>query len=142
MSKRIGIAIVAIIAVGAFASTASATNARLNAMGAGSIAGATKSFTVLDERNIFALPAELVKYGSWTGLELLEACIQAHQSYCCLCFALWRLQALFHALPPSLPLRSFFSRLAMIYFRARLGHFPADYCLCPHFSAAMSCDVG
>ena len=48
-----------------FAGTAFATQSRINSMG-----GGVKQITVLDERNIFALPAELVKWGTWTGLEI------------------------------------------------------------------------
>ncbi len=47
------------------ATPAAATQSRINSMG-----GGVKQFTVLDDRNIFVLPAELVKWGTWTGLEI------------------------------------------------------------------------
>ena len=47
------------------AGTASATQARINSVG-----GGVKQYTFLDERNIFTLPAELVKYGAWADVEM------------------------------------------------------------------------
>jgi hypothetical protein len=52
------------------AGSAYASQSRLNSMGAGSIGGAVKNFTIEDERNIFMLPAELVKYMRKTGMEI------------------------------------------------------------------------
>ncbi len=64
MNKRLLTTVVAVAAV-CVASGATATQSRINAMGSG-----VKNFTVLDERNIFHLPAELVKYGTWAGIEI------------------------------------------------------------------------
>lgn len=47
------------------AASATATESRIQSLG-----GGVKEFTVLDDRNIFALPAELVKYGTWTAIEI------------------------------------------------------------------------
>ena len=70
MSKRLTTIVLAVFGVALCATTASATQSRLNALGAGSLAGAAKNITILDDRNVFALPAELVKYGNWAGLEI------------------------------------------------------------------------
>ena len=64
MRKRLLTTAVAALAI-CIASGASATQSRLNSMG-----GGIKNITVLDERNIFQLPAELVKWGTWTGIEI------------------------------------------------------------------------
>lgn len=56
---------VALLAVLLCAGAAGATTTRINSMG-----GGLKTLTVLDDRNIFLLPAELVKYGNWSALEL------------------------------------------------------------------------
>lgn len=50
------------------AGTASATRTRINSMG-----GGIKQLTVLDDSNIFYLPAELVKYGTWAAIEIGSA---------------------------------------------------------------------
>ena len=70
MSKRLTTIVLAVFSVALFATTASATQSRLNALGAGAGAGVSKNITILDDRNIFLLPAELVKYGNWAGLEI------------------------------------------------------------------------
>lgn len=53
-----------LLAAIATAGTASATQSRINSVG-----GGVKQFTFLDDRNIFTLPAELVKYGTWAAIE-------------------------------------------------------------------------
>lgn len=44
---------------------AAATGSRISSMG-----GGVKNVTVLDDRNIFVLPSELVKYGTWAAIEI------------------------------------------------------------------------
>ena len=56
---------IAAVALLMTAGTASATKSRINSMG-----GGIKELTVLDDRNIFQLPAELVKWGTWAGIEI------------------------------------------------------------------------
>ncbi len=65
MSKRLMTAALTAVAVLAVAGPASATQSRINSVG-----GGVKQFTFLDDRNIFDLPAELVKYGTWTAIEI------------------------------------------------------------------------
>ena len=65
MKKHLLNIAVASLALGLLATPAFATQSRINSMG-----GGVKQITVLDERNIFALPAELVKWGTWAGLEI------------------------------------------------------------------------
>ncbi len=65
MTKRlISIAAAAAMIFGAVG-TASATQSRIRSMG-----GGIKQLTVLDETNIFFLPAEIVKYGTWAAIEM------------------------------------------------------------------------
>lgn len=64
MSKRLlTTALTAVLTCAAV--SASATESRIQSLG-----GGEKQFTVLDDRNIFHLPAELVKYGTWTAIEI------------------------------------------------------------------------
>lgn len=64
MARRI-MFVAAVLLAFFVAATANATNSRINSFG-----GGTKAFTVMDDRNIFFLPAELVHYGNWAALEL------------------------------------------------------------------------
>lgn len=65
MSKRlITVAAAAAMIFGAVG-TAGATQSRIRSMG-----GGIKQLTVLDETNIFFLPAEIVKYGTWAAIEM------------------------------------------------------------------------
>ncbi len=64
--------LMALAALGvAIASTASATESRLRSIsgGAAGLRSSYKNVTFLDDRNIFVLPAELVKYGEWAAVE-------------------------------------------------------------------------
>lgn len=63
-----GLVMAGAAAVLGLAGTASATQSRINSVG-----GDIKNFTFLDERNIFHLPAELVKYGGWAGIQTADA---------------------------------------------------------------------
>lgn len=62
-----GLVMAGAAAVLGLAGTASATQSRINSVG-----GDIKKFTFLDERNIFHLPAELVKYGGWAGIQTAD----------------------------------------------------------------------
>jgi hypothetical protein len=64
MRRRIMI-VAALLATLLLAAQSYATTARINSMG-----GGVKNFTIMDDRNISFLPAELVKYGNWAGIEL------------------------------------------------------------------------
>lgn len=64
MSRRLLFVAIALLAF-LVAATAGATSTRINSLG-----GGIKSITVVDDRNIFFLPAELVDYGNWAALEL------------------------------------------------------------------------
>jgi len=63
MNKTLTTAALALALV--WTSTASATQSRIRSMG-----GGIKQLTVPDDTNIFFLPAELVKYGTWAAIEI------------------------------------------------------------------------
>ena len=65
MNKRVITSLAAAAMIFGVVGTASATQSRIRSMG-----GGIKQLTVLDETNIFFLPAEIVKYGTWAAIEM------------------------------------------------------------------------
>ena len=70
MKRTLTTAVVALALV--WTSAASATQSRIRSMG-----GGIKQLTVPDDTNIFFLPAELVKYGTWAAIEIGAADVTA-----------------------------------------------------------------